>query len=181
LSGDIASRRRRRKKAKQQHFPSRSRFLARRNSFLQSISPIIGLFKFVRLHEAAAFIVAPAARPTRPEFPTLRSRLSSVSVFAVAAPRQNEDTAIRAGRRRRTPQITVKNGRPKLPCVSLMLLTLITSEWDLILSLFLPFLHRRGLEGEDPLSLYDLISGDTPLLPSLPRIVPLAIKARAQI
>lgn len=41
--------------------------------------------------------------------------------------------------RARMPQITVKNGRSKLPRVSLMLLTLITPQRDFILSLFSSF------------------------------------------
>jgi len=108
--------------------------------------PIVGLFKFVRLHEAAALLPPlPPVLPVQNFQPFAQG--SHLSPFSQLR-RGKMKTPIRADRRRRTLQITVKNGRPKLPCVSLMLLTLITSEWDLILSLFSPFLRRRGFEGK---------------------------------
>lgn len=82
----------------------------------------------------------------------------------------------------RIPQITVKNSRPKLPRVFLMLLTLITSEWDPALSLFWPFLRRRGLRKNPRFFLWFNFERYTfsrrGEISRLPRIVSPAIKER---
>jgi len=57
----------------------------------------------------------------------------------------------------------MKNGRPKLPRVFLMLLTLITSVGScsfIVLAVFM----SAGVQEESPGPFYDLISNDTPFL-----------------
>lgn len=122
---------------------------------------IVGFLKFVRLHKGPRFIAAPflAARlivaVSNPSLKTpicLRFHGCTVAKWRRQFERTNAT---------RIPQITVKNGRPKLPRVFLMLLTLITSELDPALSLFSLFLRRQ----ENPQFFScDLISTDTPFL-----------------
>lgn len=83
--------------------------------------------------------------------------------------RRNEKTAFRVGRWTRMAEITMKNGRSKLPRVSLMLLALITPAEGFYSFIVLVILCRGFVAVPPPpepsspsLRFYDLISDDIP-------------------
>lgn len=147
-----------------QHFSYSDKISETKLFTIHKPESIVGFLKFVRLHKdprfiAASFLAAhPIAAVSNPSLKTpicLRFHSCTVAKWR----RQFERTDAT-----RMPQITVKNGRPKLPRVFLMLLTLITSELDPAFSLFSLFLRRQGLRKNPRFFLCDLISSDTPFL-----------------